>query len=123
MNYKYKDDQSVDLIDADKIIEKTGHTITFTMQEVELNTASLLKVKKEIEAKKELEKAKMENIQSFHPFIFDMNEQDLLTCWLYKESKGIVDMCIKKLEQIDKQMEDDRLEIIEINRQLSGIAE
>ena len=118
MNYKYKDDQSVDLIDAERIIEKTGHTITFTMQEVELNTANLLKAKKEIEAKKELEKAKMENIQSFHPFILDMSEQDLLTCWLYKESKGIVDMCIKKLEQIDKQMEDDRLEIIEINKQL-----
>jgi adenylosuccinate synthase len=107
----------------DRVIEKRGHVITFTLNEVEANTKDLLQKKKEIEAKKGIEDAKMENISSFHTFVTEMSEEDLFTAWMYQEAKGMSKMCQDKLDQINTQLENDAKEVAEIKKQLPILEE
>lgn len=102
----------------DRVIEKRGHVVEFTLNEVEANTRILEKTKKELTAKRDLDAAKMENIESFHPFVKEMSEQDLHTAWMYFESKGIVKVCEKKIKEIQEQMESDAEEVAEIKAQI-----
>lgn len=103
----------------DRIIEKRGDVYTFSLSEIDENTAKMLQSKKELSAKRDYEKAVMENIEHFHPkLIKKLSDEDLLTAWMYKQSKGHVEMCEKNIEKIDKQLEEDRLEVEEIMRQI-----
>ena len=105
----------------DRIIEKRGHVITFTLNQVEENTKALLKSIKEIGAKKELENAKMVNIEGFHPFVKELSEQDLHTAWMYQESKTLAKMCEEKLKEINDQIEKDAIEVEEIKNQIPAL--
>jgi len=106
----------------DRVIEKRGHVITFTLNQVLENTRALEKTLKEIDAKKELESAKMTNIEGFHPFVKEMSDQDLLTASMYQESKTLVKMCEQKTKEIKEQMESDAKEIEEIRTQIPELA-
>lgn len=107
----------------DRVIEKRGHLITFTMNEIERNDEILKRNRKEVEAKMEYEKAVMHNVESYHPFVLDMTPEDLLTAWMYQEAKGNVKMCADKLEEIDKQLTEDEAEIAEIKKQIPEFEE
>jgi hypothetical protein len=102
----------------ERVIEKRGHVITFTLAQVEANTLKLAQTRKEIQAKRDYEDAIAKNIDHFHPNITAMSDEDLLTAWMYKEAKGNVDLCDKKLKEIDDQMESDKVEIAEIYKQI-----
>lgn len=102
----------------DRIIEKRGHVVEFSISDMERNTEILKKNKKEIEAKRDFEKAKMDNIEHFHAWVKRMSEERLHTAWLYFEAKGMVGVCNEKLKEIDKQLLDDEAELAEIKKQI-----
>ncbi len=106
----------------DRVIEKRGGVDEFTMNDIELNTKNLLNTKKELEAKRQYENVKKENIEQHHPFVLDMSEQDLFTAWMYKEAAGWVILCDEKLKLIEEQLETDALEIAEIKKQIPELS-
>lgn len=106
----------------DRVIEKRGHVVTFTMNEIEANTQLLLKNRKEIQAKKDFEDAKMKNIEAFHAWVKRISDERLFTAWMYQEAKGIVKLCNDKLAEIDKQIADDEVEVAEIRKQIPELA-
>lgn len=107
----------------DRVIEKRGGVDEFTINDIELNTKNLLNTKKELEAKKNYENVKKENIESHHPFVLEMSAQDLFTAWMYKEASGWVKICDEKLAEIEKQLETDALELAEIKKQIPELAD
>lgn len=102
----------------DRVIEKVGHVITFTLNQIEENTKLLLRSKTEITAKKDLENSKAVNIEGFHPFVKELSEEQLFTAWMYHESKTKVKLCTDKLEEIETQMAEDIKEVEEIKKQI-----
>lgn len=106
----------------DRVIEKRGHVISFTINQVEDNTRALQKTRKEIDAKMEHEMAKMVNIEGFHPFVKEMSKEDLFTAWMYQEAKAMAEMCDKKLKEIEKQLAEDEAEVKEIYSQIPELA-
>lgn len=126
MEYKLKNinieiDKPEDLVFPefkDRVIEKHGAVEEFTMADIELNTKNLLNTKKELEAKRQFENVKKENIEQHHPFVLEMSEQDLFTAWMYKEAAGWVKLCDDKIVEIENQLIADKEEIEEIKKQI-----
>ncbi len=106
----------------ERVIEKHGEVIEFTMSDIELNTKNLSNTKKELEAKRKYENVKKENIEQHHPFVLEMSEQDLFTAWMYKEAAGWVKLCDDKIKEIDDQLATDAEEIAEIRKQIPELA-
>jgi len=131
MEYKFKPlDINVDDVKdislpspRDRVIEKRGHVLTFTLNEVEDNTRLLLKDKKEQEAKLKYEESVIENIEHFHKFVKKLTDEQLLTVWMYKNSKGHVELCKENLAKINKQLKDDEEEVAEIIKQIPELDE
>jgi hypothetical protein len=88
------------------VIEKSGITVKFTLLEVEQHEATLAKLAKETEAQIELEKAKMANIEHFHPEVLQMSGELLTAAALYKESKTYVEKAEPKLTEIHQAMQE-----------------
>lgn len=107
----------------DRVIEKTGHTDTFTLKDVEAAQAHYQKTLKELKAQVELDSAKMENIEHFHPEVKDYTDEQLVTAWLYQESKGRVKVYSQKAEEIEEQLKNDAEEIAEIYKQIPELIE
>ena len=107
----------------DRVIEKRGHLITFTLNQIEDNTRELLKTKKELTAKRQYEAAVMENIEHFHKFVKKLTPEQLLTVWMYKNSLGHVELCDANLAKIDKQLKEDEEEVAEIMKQIPELKE
>lgn len=103
----------------DCLIEKTGHIITFTLNDVSVNTTYLEKSKSELKGQIEIESAKMANIQSNHPEISDYTDEQLSMCHTYWEAKKMSAICTMKLEEVEKQLDADEKEVSEIRRQIS----
>lgn len=106
----------------DRKIEKQGQPIFFSIKDIEDNMAINAKIRKETEAKLELELAKKENIEHFHHFVKDLTPEQLFTAHMYKESSAWVDISNKKLADLDRQDKIDLDEIEEIKKQIPEIA-
>lgn len=106
----------------DRVIERHGAVEEFTLSDIEANKKELLKTKKELEAKKQYENVRKENVEQHHPFVLEMSEQDLFTAWMYKEASGWVKLCDEKLKLIDDQLKADEEEIAEIKKQIPELA-
>lgn len=102
----------------DRVIQKFGDVVEFSLADIESADAEMIKRKKELQAKHDYEKVVMENIEHHHPFVKDMSEQDLLTVWMYKQSKGHVELCKENIAKLDAQLEADKKEIDEIIKQI-----
>ena len=106
----------------DRVIQKFGDVVEFTLSDIETADAEMIKRKKELQAKHDYEKVVVENIEHHHPFVKDMSEQDLLTVWMYKQSKGHVKLCSENIAKLDAQLEADKKEIEEILKQIPELA-
>lgn len=106
----------------DSVIEKRGYTITFTLTELEANDRQMAKQVKELEAKRDYEAAKMTNIETNHPFVLDMSEQDLFIAHMYMEAKATRRVCDMKAKEIQQQLAEDAAEIAEILKQVPELA-
>lgn len=102
----------------ERIIEKRGHVVKFSLEEIEQNTKKMLQNRKEIQAKLDYEQACVENIEHHHKFVKKLDDKQLLTVWMYKNSKGHVDLCTDKIAEIDKQLKEDEEEVAEIKKQI-----
>lgn len=132
MEYKIKnvhlEAESVDAIPSfpdikDRIIEKRGAVQEFTMNDIEYNMKNLLNTKRELEAKREYENARAENIEHHHPFVKNLTDEEIVTVWMYKEATGLRKMCDDKLKLINEQLEKDLEEIEEIKNQIPELKE
>lgn len=102
----------------DRVIEMRGQVVEITLNGLENTQRQREKQIKELKAKSELEKAKMENIESFHPFVKEMSAQDLHTAYLYNQAKALSEGCDNEIEKLQGWMDSDNKEIQEIYKQI-----
>lgn len=131
MEYKIKNvSLNVDNLDEiqfpsikDRTIEKYGDVVEFTFHEVESNKEQFAKFKTELEAYLKHEKAAIENIEHFHPFVKDVSEQDLATYAVYQKYTSELKAHAKKLEEVEKAITDLDAEIEEMLKQIPELSE
>lgn len=102
----------------DRIIEMRGQVVEITLNGLENTQQQRQKQIKELEAKAELENAKMVNIESFHPFVKEMSEQDLHTAYMYRQAQALKKGCEEEVKKLKEWMESDNKEIQEIYKQI-----
>lgn len=117
MEYKFKDGEELKTPE-ERIIEKRGHVIMFSLNDVDANTRSMEKSLREFEGQKKIEDAKSENISSFHPKVAKLSDEDLLSAHMLYEAKRVSKMCEDKIVEINEQMAKDKEEVDEIKKQL-----
>lgn len=126
MEYKVQpvknEDGSEAKITGDSIIEKRGHVITFSMQQILDNDKLMERNLKELEAKRAYEAAKMTNIEVNHPFVLKFTVQELFTAHMYQEARTMVGMCDVKIKEIKDQLESDKQEMEDIKAQIPELA-
>ena len=86
--------------DGKVVITKTGHSITFTMDDIRAHLAKLDKIEKELTSQKELEEAKMTNVETNHEMVKTLTDEQFVACGIYARAKEIHTACIQKLEQV-----------------------
>ena len=96
------------------VITKGGITVDFTPADMILEQSRCEKVIKEIKGKAEIEKAKMENIEHFHPWVLEMDLQKLFTAHMYYESRALVDAIPGKVKELEEQLAESRAEQMHI---------
>lgn len=116
--YKISEEDKAKGITRDSIIEKRGHVIRFSLNQLEANHAQLAKTRKEIDAQMQYERAKIANIESFHPFVKELTEEQLSTVDIYSTAKNIEKQCVEKLKEIDDYVSNDTVEIADIKKQI-----
>ncbi len=90
----------------ESLIEKSGITSEFTLSDLERHEAKLAKNIKELEGTLMVEDAKCKNIESFHPFVLEMSEQDRVTVHTYQQSFAVVFVAKQKIEEIKTALEE-----------------
>lgn len=108
---------------ADRVIEMRGQVVEITLSGLAITQANRLKKIKEFTAKREFEQAKIVNIESFHPFVKELSEQDLLTAWMYFESKAMIKGCDDEIAKNQGYVDIDNAEIEEIKKQIPELSE
>lgn len=91
-------------------IEKGNITATFTLTQMEADQAFLEKKLKEFYAQKELEEAKIQNIEDHHEFVKDLTEQQCFTVHMYQEAKAIAHVLDKKIPEFEEALAESRAE-------------
>lgn len=104
------------------VIEKSGDVYHFTLRDLEVNQQQLGKGKKEVEAKRLYESARMTNVAEHHPEIPKMDPEERFAAFMYCEAEAFVKACDKKLEEINAQLEADAAETAEILKQLPELS-
>lgn len=105
----------------DTIIKKSGTTVEFSMGQIKASEDQLEKIKRELQGQIDVEGAKMVNIETHHPFVLKMSEQDMFTAHMYQGAKAIVLVGKQKIEEIDKALNDYKAEKEEIRKQISDL--
>ena len=86
-------------------IRKTGITADFTVAGMEGEQLKLQKVIKELTAKQEFAAAKRANIEEHHPFVKDLDEQQLFTVHMYYEEYAIAKGLPEKIAELQAQLD------------------
>jgi hypothetical protein len=94
----------------DSVIEKTGATVKFTMRQLDQADAQMQRTLKEITSQRDLEKAKMTNIENNHPEVLKMTDEQLFTAAMYQEAKRMVGMLDPKIVEFQKALDTDLAE-------------
>lgn len=102
----------------ESVIEKTGHVIKFSIYEVEAVSAANEKELRAVKGKREVEAAKMSNIEHFHPFVLDLTPEQLMTVYMYQEAKVFVEVCDKKIAEFEKTAEELAVEMADMYTKL-----
>lgn len=102
----------------DRVIEKTGATIEFTMRQLDDNMALLKKSKAEIEPVISHAKAKIDNVEHHHPKIKELTGEELVAAHMYLEAKDVIKDGEAKLQQIEDLITSQSVETLEIKAQI-----
>lgn len=103
------------------IIRKSNVDVDFTLYDLEKNKRDFSKLLKECEAQKQLADAKMVNIETHHPFVMDLSEEQCFTVHMYQESRAMSRVCGGKIPELKEELEYIEAELKEIEKQV-GIA-
>jgi len=104
----HKDDTNFD------VIEKTGISHEFTVQDILEEEERFEKMVKEIEANMELKEAVKTNVLSNNEWLKDMEEEKIHACHLYWEAHAYVKggkLKVKEIKGVLKSSEKERKEI------------
>lgn len=131
MEYKFKPIEfNVDKVEdielptaRDRIIEKRGDVVEFSMNDIDNHINLLTKARKEHAGMVEHEDAIVNNIEHFHKFVKKLTDEQLLTAWMYKESKEKSKIHNNKIKEIDEQLEEYAKEKSEIIKQIPELNE
>lgn len=99
------------------IIEKSGITAQFTLNDIERHEDYLAKTLKEIEGQLAIEDAKSTNILSHNSFLVKMSEKDLHACKMYFECMAFSSTAKPKIKEIKEQIKAYKKEKEEIIKQ------
>lgn len=102
--------------EEDKVV-KTGHPYEFTMTQVRENMTAIAKSIKELTAKLTYEKAKLTNIEQFHPEVLELGPETLAACKLYLDIKMVAEKVEAALNEMTMQYASNEAEIAEITLQ------
>jgi len=118
MEYKIVD-RAEDPMDSK--IEKLGVVVKFSMREIEADINAFNKLIKELTATVDYNAAKMANIETYHPFVTTMSEEDLFTAHMYQDAKAIVKVGKDKMAEVQKALDDYVVEKADINSQIPDL--
>jgi hypothetical protein len=102
---------------GESLIEKRGHVITFTIQQVEDHKKLLAKSLKEYSAMKQVFDAKAQNIVNNNPEISDMTEEKIHAVWFYYEQFHNSKKYGEKIVEVENQIKEYDEELAEIKKQ------
>lgn len=121
MTYNIKPGQETDTKINDLVIQKHGHIVEFTLEEVEKHTEMLQQSHKELEAKIMLDGTRIRNLQLSNPEIMTLSDEQLNTIHLYWELMQGIKPFEKNLEAVVKQLNDYETEVADIKSQIKEL--
>ena len=86
--------------DGKVILPKQGIRIRSPWMKSVNTLQKLDKMEKELTSQKELEEAKMQNVEANHEIVKTLTDEQFAACGIYARAKEIHGMCAEKLEQI-----------------------
>ncbi len=100
-----------------RVVDKEWVT-RFTIAGVENDIARLLQAKTELEAKKQIEEAKIENVKINHPEIdLNIDEKTQIAYTVVQQAKAFIQTADNKLKEIEAQMNEYAADLKEVFRQ------
>lgn len=90
--------------EQDWVIEKTGGTVEFTLNDIKKDIENMKKIKTEMEAKAKIEGAMMENVATNYPDVPKIDEKIRVAVFLYQKSWATKKMCDERVSEMDKQL-------------------
>jgi len=99
------------------VIEKSGITAQFTINEIEKHESYLARTLKEIEGQLMLEDAKATNILNNNTFLMKMSEEDIHAAHMYFEAMAFSVTAKPKIKEIKDQIKSYKKEKEEIIKQ------
>ena len=99
----------------DSLIEKTGGTVEFSMNQIDKDVAYLNKALKELTAEIGVKEATKVNVERTHPHVANMTQEDLTAAYIFREATGFLHLAEQKKKQIEDQLKeyaDEKAEII-----------
>lgn len=85
----------------ERIIEKRGNVVAFTLIEMENDSKTYEKTLKELRANRELKEGIMNNVAQNHPFIKEMSEFDRVVVHMYQEAFAYRKQYDDKINEIE----------------------
>jgi len=116
-NFKYEVITKSEEKEQDWVIQKSGLTAEFTLNDIKRDIEILKKMKIEMDAKVGIEAAILENISVNYPDAPKMEEKLRVAVFLYQKSFATKKMCEEKVAEIDKQLKEYAEETQEILNQ------
>lgn len=121
--YKIKENEpTVEGEESQVVIERHGGVQEFTMEAIAEHVKRLETVKKEIDAKLEVDNAKLANIEVNHPFVKEMSDLDMSTIHLYMSIKEEMFPYAEKGKEVVDQLAQYEEDVAEIKKQLPEVA-
>lgn len=109
----------------EKIIEKHGGIVRFSLADIEAADKQNRKALKELTAKRDYELAVCKNIEENNKYgaeIKDMPEEKRYTVHMYQESHVMAKMCNVKITELQKAVDDTVVEVADIKKQIPEVA-
>lgn len=115
--FNFKEDQE-EVPLKERVIEKRGSVVEFTMVGIENDINNFLKMMRETKGNIDNKQAVLSNIDMHHPFVKEMSEFDRATVYLYQEAFAKVKANKKVLENLQTQFDEYLEEIGWIKEQI-----
>lgn len=119
---KKQEKLSYSIIKKDKdpyetLILVEGVSREFTLRQIMNEKQECEKYVKEIKANVKIKEASMKNIERTHPFVKDMDKEDLCACYLYYEALAFVKEAKTQADVLKKQAKGCKQTIKDIKKQ------